>query len=627
MAVQFATLEGKRGDYLCLKKNGTIHGWIHRDDGSWENAGQIKFAEDRDRANLRFADVDGDGADDLIWIDKFNGDGVVSYNMGRGNRADLAGSLFFWEKVSSPSYKGSVAGTCMYYPDLDGNGRADRHEIQGTFNNQAKTYFNPSCSLTDAAGDDGSVSDPNLPKIPGDGNNNGGGGDNGGGGGEGDDLPNNDDPKDDNGVDPICDKTFKDLKDLLDHADDISPACGPEYVLEQVLASFQASFKRFNEILDDGYDGYFKTYSEFLVSSGSSNLNSFMRDNGDKYFECVVTELNPCCTACNLPDYGTCNNCVKECNIESPYDKPERWVDTKLTCPPNHSGWGDGFHKDKTIHWTMKKDKADDFWGELVSTTGAPESKMPITDIQQQYMYPLSASCAREYGYNGGDIKKLPKECYREGFWYDAPKIVDYKTSDVVNPKKTVQNIIKDSDELILGIASIMLSIKAGAYLDEWSSDVVDAVTYPALQVEQALESMEEVVKLAKEIDDNNAKEFMFAFLSAFLAILPMAGGPLASIGLAGLGRSIVYFAELGNIGLAMYGMVSTPESAPLTVFFWLVSARSIMSATNMRNAAKARRDMSPQDLAIFSNVIAQRLAKVDLISKRQGKQPVLCAL
>lgn len=33
-----------------------------------------------DRANLRSADVDGDGRYDLVWVDKFNGDGCVSYH-------------------------------------------------------------------------------------------------------------------------------------------------------------------------------------------------------------------------------------------------------------------------------------------------------------------------------------------------------------------------------------------------------------------------------------------------------------------------------------------------------------------------------------------------------------------
>lgn len=56
----------------------------------------------------------------------------------------------------------------MYYPDLDGNGRADMHSIEGTWTNQAHTWFNPSCGLRDAEGDDAEgVVDPKLPVQPG----------------------------------------------------------------------------------------------------------------------------------------------------------------------------------------------------------------------------------------------------------------------------------------------------------------------------------------------------------------------------------------------------------------------------------------------------------------------------
>lgn len=79
MAVRFADLTGnKRADYLCIKPDGYVSAYLHPgDDGSWEDAGQIKFAEDKDRANLRWADVDGDGKDDMIWIEKFSGDSWV----------------------------------------------------------------------------------------------------------------------------------------------------------------------------------------------------------------------------------------------------------------------------------------------------------------------------------------------------------------------------------------------------------------------------------------------------------------------------------------------------------------------------------------------------------------------
>lgn len=50
------------------------------------------------------------------------------YNGDRSDPASSGGPSFFW-KIDDPVYDSSVAGTCQYFPDLDGNGRADLHSI------------------------------------------------------------------------------------------------------------------------------------------------------------------------------------------------------------------------------------------------------------------------------------------------------------------------------------------------------------------------------------------------------------------------------------------------------------------------------------------------------------------
>lgn len=78
MAVRFADITGNnRADYLCIEPDGRTTGFLQQDDGSFQNAGQIKVSDGYDRANFRYADVDGDGIDDLIWVEKFSGDGYV----------------------------------------------------------------------------------------------------------------------------------------------------------------------------------------------------------------------------------------------------------------------------------------------------------------------------------------------------------------------------------------------------------------------------------------------------------------------------------------------------------------------------------------------------------------------
>ncbi|KAK8022879.1 fg-gap repeat domain-containing protein [Apiospora marii] len=171
LAVRFADLTGNgRGDYLCLEKDGRATGFVHQDGGGWENVGQIKFAEPelRDRADLRWADINGNGRGaDMVWTDKFTGDSFVWWNRGRSNPAETLGSSFRWERMVDRVFENTVAGTCMHYPDLDGDGRADKHNIKGTYTNEAETWFNR-CGLPDVTGDDGPITNPNfpIPEVP-----------------------------------------------------------------------------------------------------------------------------------------------------------------------------------------------------------------------------------------------------------------------------------------------------------------------------------------------------------------------------------------------------------------------------------------------------------------------------
>ncbi|PKK43057.1 hypothetical protein CI102_13335 [Trichoderma harzianum] len=137
LAVRFADLDGNgRTDILCIKPNGFTSGCLNNADGP-EYVLQIKKSEDKDRANFHWADVNGDGRADLLWVDKFNGDGYVYYNQGE---TPVDGSLFTWEGEGAV-YMGNAQGSCMHYPDLDGDGRADMHVVD-SLENTAQTWFN-----------------------------------------------------------------------------------------------------------------------------------------------------------------------------------------------------------------------------------------------------------------------------------------------------------------------------------------------------------------------------------------------------------------------------------------------------------------------------------------------------
>lgn len=112
LGIRFADIDGdKRIDYMRLEPNGRVTGWLNKPGGlQWMS--QIKFSVDKDRANHRWADVNGDGKPDFMWIDKFSGDTDVWYNMGE---RQISGSSFWWDSKGK-KYQGSSSGPNLHFP-------------------------------------------------------------------------------------------------------------------------------------------------------------------------------------------------------------------------------------------------------------------------------------------------------------------------------------------------------------------------------------------------------------------------------------------------------------------------------------------------------------------------------
>ncbi|KAH8657733.1 hypothetical protein BX600DRAFT_400504 [Xylariales sp. PMI_506] len=152
-----------RDDYVCIEPDGRMSGYVHETDGSWTYNEQFFGSKGYDRADFQFGDVNGDGKVDIIWTDKFTGGGYVYYNDGPAN---VAGSSYHWDVDSSNqpayAYGGNAAGTCTYYPDFNGDGRADQHVILQSFTNLAWTTYNL-CSGGHTGDDENPYVDPDLP--------------------------------------------------------------------------------------------------------------------------------------------------------------------------------------------------------------------------------------------------------------------------------------------------------------------------------------------------------------------------------------------------------------------------------------------------------------------------------
>ncbi|KAL2782956.1 SGNH hydrolase-type esterase domain-containing protein [Aspergillus keveii] len=164
LAFVFADLNGDRkADRLCIDPDGRAFGYFSTPTG-YKNMNQVKKPEDKNRANLRWVDVNGDGKADMVWLDKFGGDAYVWYNEKEEPAPGTASSMIW--RSGGPAYRQSARGEAIHFADLTNNGRMDMIDVTPQ-TNIAHAWLARPCSNdgSDNGGDDGPPAPPNLPSL------------------------------------------------------------------------------------------------------------------------------------------------------------------------------------------------------------------------------------------------------------------------------------------------------------------------------------------------------------------------------------------------------------------------------------------------------------------------------
>jgi hypothetical protein len=153
--------------YICIDPNGRSSAWLNTPAGlqtmSSTNPAQIKLSEGSPRPDIRFADVNGDGLADYLTLDPYTGDVRVWIN--RGIVPPLSSGMS-WDAQGSTWMPGTERGANVHFPRLSQSGRADYHVVYPQ-TGVADTWFNGEGCRNSGAMDDGQVSDPGLPRVPG----------------------------------------------------------------------------------------------------------------------------------------------------------------------------------------------------------------------------------------------------------------------------------------------------------------------------------------------------------------------------------------------------------------------------------------------------------------------------
>ncbi|KAK3945004.1 hypothetical protein QBC46DRAFT_435648 [Diplogelasinospora grovesii] len=445
-----------------------------------------------------------------------------------------------------------------------------------------------------------------------------------------------------------CTATYDSLE-AMDADQGIPFYCSAPYLLQFLLKNLTASMTAYDDLMKNGYDGKFDTYAGAVVSGSSKEVDDFMRNNGNKYFSCVVTETTLCCDKCaqQAPGFpGACTYCFKGGNCcKSPAgkrelleisdgsdtsspanqieerDRPppptngcgvldginEIYKNVSEPCPPDYSkrGLGQGDPIADTVYWTLIPDKSDQFYADLYNATGISSANIAFKDINH-------SEC---------DPNQSKQECQNTNWDIGIPAPNGYDKSDVLNPKDTVSKAYSNLQNLKGDEFSTAInSVSSGTYSGD-PMDLVDALSLPIFMISDAIDGMNSVVKVADQIDHEKMMAIVFGFLSAIFFFIPIAGeiaGEVAA--LAGISRIAALIGAAGNAAMDIYQVVDAKGNAPLAIFDLITAPLALADVGAIAKAAGIRRAMKPEELDGLGKV-KNKLDIVDDIKLRGVKR------
>ncbi|KAH8892262.1 killer toxin alpha/beta [Thozetella sp. PMI_491] len=439
-----------------------------------------------------------------------------------------------------------------------------------------------------------------------------------------------------------CTDTYGSIEALDAAASKIPMHCRPVYTLAVLQSMLKDTIANYTNMLNHGYDGKFNTYSKAVADSASTQVKNFVMGNGNKYFTCVVAELGGCCEKCGAGPHqpNDCFYCFDgPCTIKciagvdcpqkrwemsplemSPLEYREtgpgngggglptevdalKWTNVTEPCPPDYSMRGPGPDNPytQTVYWSLSK--GDEFFADLLSSTGIPKDKIGFADVDR------GQPCAPT---SGPDAM-----CRAIGMDHGFPVPQGFGQGDVTNPKDLVQAALSKIQNFMPQIESATKELSMDSWYGDWA-DLLDTVSMPVFMLAAAVENMATIEETADEIDEERRKAIILAFLGAILFIVPVIGEVVGSIAeLGNIAAIITTLGAVGNVALDIYTIVDDPANAPLAIFDIVLSPLALADAAALARAASFRRAMSADDIAKLGEKVSTRM---NTVKKLTGK-------
>lgn len=340
----------------------------------------------------------------------------------------------------------------------------------------------------------------------------------------------------------------------------------------------EAALKKYKDLVDGGYDEKFDIYAGYVEEQVPYQIDAFVSEKGNDYFKCKeYTKLN-CCKDCT---YATCAiDCVKGDDCKSGYGYRD------ITCPKDlkdSSEPGTGPPVPNTT-WIMQDE--DRFFKDIFDDYGIEKSWIKFGTVR--------VNTPNGCQYAGEDVLDCIDKRSNKFFNFPIKNKVE-----VFDPKDIIGEGYDESEDLVLRLKIMQANMEYDFGLS--ALDLVDSSSIPAFTIDEAVKSMDKIVKKAEEIKEAQRKEFILNFISGLLFFIPFIGGAVGGIGMGSLRSILSLIGTVGEAGLLVYGIIEDPDSAFMAVFGYLAGAA--VGRSGFRSAASARRGMSSKELDSLGSI------------------------
>ncbi|KAF1972056.1 glycoside hydrolase [Bimuria novae-zelandiae CBS 107.79] len=362
-----------------------------------------------------------------------------------------------------------------------------------------------------------------------------------------------------------CASSYISFEQLEEDADWTRPHCMEEYILQVELVVYKNALEKYKELIDDGYDGKFKTYERYVKEQIPLQVNNFMvSDKVDKYFTCKNYKCMACCDGCK---YG-CGVPGKDCFRGS--DCVAGYQSLDMDACPRYEFRPPVISGDYIPNATFTLKDKDGFFKDLADTWGIAQEWI---DFGNRLIRVNPNVCIGA----GSDVQDcmLKNNNYLWNYPIPDDNIEIYNPKDVLGASYSNATDMRDRIDVMY---------QMGNYDGQMDlRDLVDASSLPSFSLEEAIESMAKIVEQANEIEKKERD------------MIRLIGG-------------------VGDAALTVYDIVQSPENAFMAVFMYLAGAG--VGRSGFRNAANSRRSISKEDLDSLGNVKV-RLDKIESLRVR----------